>query len=1154
MAVSINIRAVDNYSRELNQTRRSINNINQQIAQNRQNALSASSSTRNAINATNRWLSAERGLLTAKSQQITLEKRLATEAERASQKIIRETEKAERASRRFTGALRDAGGYLTAFASTSLIFGIQDLARSFIETGNRIEGAINAFDALGESGQAVTRYLIDVARVSDGITFEGINIAVQRFRAAGASIEEATGFATGFGKQLALLNVSVADQTNFMRQLTQAYAGNNAEGDDLRTLFEVMPQLSDLSTQALGYQVQGWKTLRPAIEAAGISVREWVALTSEIAASQGTIDTDRFVIQFERLTETFRDIQREVGQRLLPVLSQGANVTNRFFQSFAGDPGGFAAFGATVLGISVAIVKLSTSQSFALNLFRQYTAEMPLATAATRGLSLAKTELSVRAAAAAASIRASAAALTTMRISMSVAIPIISAFTLAAGAIAVAMRNARDEISAYDATLAKISERSNFGRADGVIGFSNDSVETLRANLSALRVDVERATRELAEVESRLRSVSRGGVDRETIARAEELRNIIRNRNRLIDEAQSELLTRPITAGELTGLQSQVDKFQTQSDQIEQQIQRIYGNIAGELKVGIDQVDKFIADNPRRVRDVVDSAVLNRIQTLREEQARIQELIDRLQVQIDTRPVTPQSDTVEPIEITALKVADRVIRERARLRNAESVSEARAAAAELERAISRQSAIQESQARKESETDEEFAVKRTEIRLRTAREIEAIEQTLASRLLSIVQKENRDRERIESEADRKRKARIQETLRRRRLEIQSYQSAAQEGQKYANTLRSLGSTASRQRFDKLVRDFQAQGDSFDEAIRKANQFRSVLDTVTGPTNRLSTVFGRLSDNLQFKNRQLELGTRQFANYSLAIQVTANALSEILKPLREFEERLERTQSAVELREQEVFTTPPQVPNLDTIRQDAAEEGRRFVNRLFARQERDLDNSLKRQYQQYQRFYNRVADLGVDALLGRISSVREFVTSLAEEFLRGIIRVEIAERVTNARKVALEQATAASRLQIDNALTNAKIANIQRVQAAQQQAASQIGNGSVPGLSAINQTAGLLNLNIPGLSQFSSLLNSINVGNLATGGAGALGVANLLFPQEFRNLSTGIGETISEGFRGFTDFIGNLSLQFDDGTSRKVTARSSRSRRGRVHAD
>lgn len=1159
MAVSINIRAVDNYSRQLNDTRRSINNINTSIAQNRRAALTASEGTKNVLNASNRLLSAEKRLLTAKSASITLEKRLATEAERARQKIIRETEKAERASRKFAGALRVVQGNLVAVASTSILFGLTDLARSFVETGNEIEGAVNAFDALGESGQAVTKYLIDVARASDGITFEGLNVAVQRFRAAGASIEEATGFATGFGKQLALLNVSVADQTNFMRQLTQAYAGNNAEGDDLRTLFEVMPQLSDLSTRALGYQVQGWKTLRPAIEAAGVSVREWVALTSEIAASQGTIDTDRFVIQFERLTETFRDIQREVGQRLLPVLSQGAKTTNNFLQTFAESPGKVAAFTAGTLAASAIVVKFATGIRLALVPLNTMTVQMPLAAAASQGLSFSITSLTARLAAGAAGIKAYAAALATMSISTSAAIPIIGAFTLAAGAIAVSMRNARAEASEFDSIMAKIAG-ADFGRT-GVRRtniFAGVPIGEIRTEIATLRTGLENASNELSELESRFSGAARAHLGAEINQRIESLSAAIKNYTRNLDEAQSEIFSRPLNLAGRESLEQEIAKYQQSLQQNDRTLRHIYGNIANTMRVGIDEVDKIVAENPKRLRDAVDSAILKRIQTLQEAQAEIQKLIDAVNLEITTRPVAQQGDTdasnvFNQIGITALKAADRVERARDRIRNAESVGEATAAAAELTRALQRQRAIQEGQAREQAETAEEFALKRTEIRLRTARAIEGVEQTHANKILSIVSKEKRERERIEAEADRQQKARIQDAARRRRLEIQAYREILKPIVNYAKAIQNLNSVASRQRFGELVENFRAQGDSLDQAIVKANQFRSILDGLPGPAGRLSRSVGSLGDDLEFKNRQLELGTRQFAQYGLAIQATANAVSELLKPLRELDERLERTQSAVELREEEVFTAPQQGPNLDTLRQEAGEEGRKFVNRLLKRQERELDASLKRQYQQYKRFYNRVADLGIDALFGRISSVREFVTSLAEEFLRGIVRVEIAERVANARRIALEQATAAQRLNIDNALTNAKIANIQRLQQAQHAANSQIGNGGIPGASAINQTAGLLNLNIPGLSQFSNLLNSINVGNLATGGAGALSVAGLLFPNELKNLSTGIGEEISEGFSRFTDFLGSLSLEFPDGASRKITARSSQSRRGRIHA-
>ena len=77
------------------------------------------------------------------------------------------------------------------------------------------------------------------------------------------------------------------------------------------------------------------------------------------------------------------------------------------------------------------------------------------------------------------------------------------------------------------------------------------------------------------------------------------------------------------------------------------------------------------------------------------------------------------------------------------------------------------------------------------------------------------------------------------------------------------------------------------------------------------------------------------------------------------------------------------------------------------------------------------------------------------------------------------------------------------------------------------------------------------------GGSLTGGVGALGVAGLLFPNEFANLGQGISQVFSRAARAVVNTdgnvnvdIGDIRLLFDDGTSRKVGDRRSQNERRR----
>ena len=132
-------------------------------------------------------------------------------------------------------------------------------------------------------------------------------------------------------------------------------------------------------------------------------------------------------------------------------------------------------------------------------------------------------------------------------------------------------------------------------------------------------------------------------------------------------------------------------------------------------------------------------------------------------------------------------------------------------------------------------------------------------------------------------------------------------------------------------------------------------------------------------------------------------------------------RLEAGQSRTEQREQQVFLTPPTGRNLDEIRREAGEAGAEFLRQQFQQQERELARSLTRQYREYQRFYQSVSDLAVSAAFGQIESFTDAAKQFVIAATRDLVRLAIQRQVTAAKEIA-----------IDTAVTNARIANQQRL--------------------------------------------------------------------------------------------------------------------------
>ena len=163
--------------------------------------------------------------------------------------------------------------------------------------------------------------------------------------------------------------------------------------------------------------------------------------------------------------------------------------------------------------------------------------------------------------------------------------------------------------------------------------------------------------------------------------------------------------------------------------------------------------------------------------------------------------------------------------------------------------------------------------------------------------------------------------------------------------------------------------------------------------------------------------------------------------------------------------------------LTAIRQDALEQGRQFLNTVLRREEREIQRSINANARQYRQFANLVSNTFLDLATGRAQSFETVATAFIQQSLRIVARAFIEHQL---------------RLRLDDTLTASKIANINKVAAAQQAA----------GAGGLGNLAGLENLS--GLGR---------LGGSLSGGGAALGVSALLFPEQLRNLTGGIADTI-----------------------------------------
>lgn len=306
--------------------------------------------------------------------------------------------------------------------------------------------------------------------------------------------------------------------------------------------------------------------------------------------------------------------------------------------------------------------------------------------------------------------------------------------------------------------------------------------------------------------------------------------------------------------------------------------------------------------------------------------------------------------------------------------------------------------------------------------------------------------------------------------------------------RYSNSLRSAGATTSE--VDAIVVSFGQSivglGGSAADTSRAMLQLTQAFGENKISQENFSTIkelipsFNRLAKEVYDTDGSMDALNQRFK----ASGQTLGQQEAVSARIQQLERSLERSRatSAALTREIELLKNGFQnlVPadatqtTANDIRQDALAQGRQFLSNSIADEERAVQSSLRKQARSYRQFSNLVSNTFINLATGRAESfaqvAREFITQSLRIVARAVIEQQLLKR-------------------LDDQLTNSKIANIQKLAAAQ--AAGGTGIGTLPGLGNLG-----------------------NIGGLLSGGAGALGVAGLLFPKASSNLLGGIREEIS----------------------------------------
>ena len=417
----------------------------------------------------------------------------------STQERITEVERRENASlqRREQRARAFSDNLKAAFAGISFftaINAIQDVSRSIVRISSDTETTRQTLSKFTDDVEGLFGRIRNASRDLVSLDVSAFTKVFVALRAGGAEAEDAISVIRGFSQATTQLGRSSAETQRLMSQLTQSYAANKIEGDDIKSIIEVLPNFIAESNKVLGSNITSWKDLNDAIESAGLTVREFYSRLGRQLDLNITLNLDTFSAQTALLNKELRDAARAIGQVVLPAITSLVKEM-RFALAIFSDTSGVRNF-VLILGSAVgayALLRKSVITVSAAIQLQQIAIANGIKAVSVWRASLIGVNAAFRNSV--AGISAATAAISALQISLGAALGIITLTTTAIGYFFVRLETATIAASEFANAMSEVSKGLNLGQEGG--GFRNAPLESLRRSLNQAVDEVVRLEREL---------------------------------------------------------------------------------------------------------------------------------------------------------------------------------------------------------------------------------------------------------------------------------------------------------------------------------------------------------------------------------------------------------------------------------------------------------------------------------------------------------------------------------------------------------------------------------------------------------------------------------------------------------------------------------
>ena len=182
------------------------------------------------------------------------------------------------------------------------------------------EKTLTVTEGSAEAAASRLAHLTETAKTLVGIDLQALIKYNAILRAGGLEAERVDSVLESVAKSMAELGKPVEVTRRLLEQFSQAINGNRIEALDFKTILSELPQFLPAARRAFGEGVTVIEDFRNAVSKAGLSPKEGILqVIEELNRSAKGIGLENYRAQTEKLSETFFQMQAQLGEHLLPL-------------------------------------------------------------------------------------------------------------------------------------------------------------------------------------------------------------------------------------------------------------------------------------------------------------------------------------------------------------------------------------------------------------------------------------------------------------------------------------------------------------------------------------------------------------------------------------------------------------------------------------------------------------------------------------------------------------------------------------------------------------------------------------------------------------------------------------------------------------------